>query len=80
MIDEKIYKVYEKDIDHLHLTNCKLKEIMIQLKQNLKKLLVQQIYCVSKVTIQIKYLCHKTLGGNTYSKNSMIIYIINDKF
>ena len=32
MIDEKIYKAYEKGIDHLHLINCKLKEIMIQLK------------------------------------------------
>ena len=84
------------DNDTLHLINDKLKEIMIRLKQNLKKILVQQISCVNKVTIQIKQLCHKTLegiltakitsnntnkiivlqdfGGNTYSKNSMIIY------
>ena len=40
MIDEKIYKVFEKGVDQLHLINCKLKEIMIQLKQNLKKILV----------------------------------------
>ena len=44
MFDEKIYKAYEKGIDHLHLINCKLKEIMIQLKQNLKNILVWQIY------------------------------------
>ena len=35
--DEKIYTAYEKGIDPLHLINCKLKEIMIQLKQKLKK-------------------------------------------
>ena len=46
MIDEKIYKVSEMDNDTLHLINNKLKEIMIKLKQNLKKILVQQIYCV----------------------------------
>ena len=40
MIDEKIYKVSEMDNDTLHLINNKLKEIMIQLKQNLKKILV----------------------------------------
>ena len=54
MIDEKIYKVSEMDNDTLHLINDKLKEIMIKLKQNLKKILVQQICCVNKVTIQIK--------------------------
>ena len=32
MFDEKIYKAYKKGIDHLHLINFKLKEIMIQLK------------------------------------------------
>ena len=46
MIDEKIYKGSEMDSDTLHLINNKLKEIMSQLKQNLKKILVQQIYCV----------------------------------
>ena len=40
MIDEKIYKVSEIDNDTLHLINDKLKEIMIKLKQNLKKILV----------------------------------------
>ena len=54
MIDGKIYKVSEMDSDTLHLINNKLKEIIIQLKQNLKKILVQQIYCINKVTIQIK--------------------------
>ena len=54
MIDEMIYKVSEIDNDTLYLINCKLKEIIIQLKQNLKKILVQQIYCINKVTIQTK--------------------------
>ena len=54
MIDEMIYKSYEKGIDNLHLINCKLNEIMIQLKQNLKKILVYQIYCIKKVAIRIK--------------------------
>ena len=36
IIDEKIYKVSEMDNETLHLINCKLKEIIIQLKQNLK--------------------------------------------
>ena len=40
MIDEKIYKVSEMDNDTSHLINDKLKEIMIKLKQNLKKILV----------------------------------------
>ena len=40
MIDEKIYKVSEMDNDTLHLINDKVKEIMSQLKQNLKKILV----------------------------------------
>ena len=38
--DEKIYTAYEKGIDPLHLINCKLKEIMIQLKQKLKKIYI----------------------------------------
>ena len=40
MIDQKIYKVSDMDNDTLHLINCKLKEFMSQLKQNLKKILV----------------------------------------
>ena len=39
-IDEKIYKVSEMDNDTLHLIDNKLKEIIIKLKQNLKKILV----------------------------------------
>ena len=37
-IDEKIYKVSEMDNDTLHLIDNKLKEIIIKLKQNLKKI------------------------------------------
>ena len=40
MIDEMKYKVSEMDNDTLHLINCELKEITIQLKQNLRKILV----------------------------------------
>ena len=40
MIDEKIYKVSEIDNDTLHFINNKVEEIMSQLKQNLKKILV----------------------------------------
>ena len=61
MIDEKIYKVSEMDNDTLHSINDKLKEIMIKLKQNLKKTLVQQIYNTNN--------CVTRLWGNTYSKN-----------
>ena len=44
----------KKDIDKLHLLNDKIKEFMIQLKEDLKKIFVKEIYCVNKVTIQIK--------------------------
>ena len=54
MIDEKIYKVSEMDSDTLHLINNRVKEFMRQLKQNVRKILVQQIYCVNKVIIEIK--------------------------
>ena len=40
MVNEKIHKASEIDNDTLHLINNKLKEIMIQLKQNFKKILV----------------------------------------
>ena len=40
MIDEKIYKVSEMDSDTLDLINNKVKEIMRQLRQNLKNILV----------------------------------------
>ena len=54
MIDEKIHKVSEIDNDTQHLINDKLKEIMNQSRKNFKKIVVQQIYCINKVTIQIK--------------------------
>ena len=38
MIYNDMYKAYEKGIDKIHLINGKLNEIMIQLKQNLKKI------------------------------------------
>ena len=40
MTDEKIYQVSEMDNDTLHLINDKVKELMSQLKQNLKQILV----------------------------------------
>ena len=95
MIAEKIYKVSEIDNDTLHLINDKVKEIMSKLKQNLKKILVWQIYNTNSCVIRLsgKYLQQKYYSGNTnkiivsqdfegntYSKNSMIICIINDKF
>ena len=119
MIDEKIHKLSEMDNDILLWINDWLKEFINQSGRNLRK-----IYGTNKVTIQVRWLCHKTLegistrkisetiqvrwlchktlegiskakitsdntnkiivsqdfGGNTYSKNSMIIYNINDKF
>ena len=50
MIYNDIYKLYENDIDKIYLINREIKKVMIQLKQNL----VQKVYCVNKVTIQIK--------------------------
>ena len=64
MIDEKIYKAGEMYSDILHLINCKLKEIMSQLKQNLKKILVYQIYNTNKIIVS------QDFGGITYSKNN----------
>ena len=43
MIHKDMYKLCDNHIDKIYLINDKLKEIMIQLKQKLKKLLVQQI-------------------------------------
>ena len=54
MIDEKIYKVGQMDNDTLHLINDKLKEIINQSRKNISKIVVQWIYCINKVTIQIK--------------------------
>ena len=38
MIYLDMFKLYEKDIDKIHLINSELKEIMIQLKQKLKRI------------------------------------------
>ena len=38
MIYKDMYKLYKKDMDKVHLIYGELKEIMIQLKQNLKKI------------------------------------------
>ena len=41
-----MFKLYEKDIDKIHLINSELKEIMIQLKQKLKKIFsVEDLLC-----------------------------------
>ena len=40
MIYKDMYKLYDNYLDKIYLINDKLKEIMIQLKQKLKKLLV----------------------------------------
>ena len=54
LIDEKIYKASEMDSDTQHLINNKLKEILKQSRKNLEKIVVKQIYCVNKVSTQIK--------------------------
>ena len=54
MIDEKICKVREMDNDILHLIKDKLNKIITQSRKNLSKIVAQQIYCINKVTIQIK--------------------------
>ena len=43
MIYKDMYKLYDNYLDKIYLINDKLKEIMIQLKQKLRKILVQQI-------------------------------------
>ena len=41
-----IYKLYENDIDKIHLINSEIKKVMIQLKQNLKKIFsVEDLLC-----------------------------------
>ena len=40
MIDEKIHKVREMDNDTLHLISDKLKEIINQLRKNLRKIVI----------------------------------------
>ena len=59
------------DNDTLHLINDKVEEIMGQLKQNLKKILVQQIYCNNTNKIIVlqgfwsEYLHQKYQSNNT---------------
>ena len=43
MIYKDMYKLYDNYIDKIYLRNDKLKKIMIQLKQKLKKIFFQQI-------------------------------------
>ena len=46
MICNDIYKLYENDIDTIHLINSKIKKVMIQLKQDLKKTFsVEDLLC-----------------------------------
>ena len=46
MIYKDTYKLYEKDIDKMHLINSEIKKIMIRLKQNLKKIFsVEDLLC-----------------------------------
>ena len=40
MIYKDMYKLYDNYLDKIYLINDKLKEIMIQLKQKLRKILV----------------------------------------
>ena len=40
MINKDVYKLYDNYIDKIYLINDKLKEMKIQLKQKLKKILV----------------------------------------
>ena len=54
MFDEKIHKVSEMDNDTLHLISDKLKEIINQLRKNLTKIVIQRIYCIDKVIIQVR--------------------------
>ena len=54
VIDEKIHKLSEMDNDTLHWINDRLKEFIDQSGRNLRTIAVQQIYCINKVTIQIK--------------------------
>ena len=54
MIDEKIHKVSEMDNDTLHLINDKLNKTISQSMKNVRKIVVQQIYCINKKAMQIK--------------------------
>ena len=54
MIDEKIHKLSEMDNDTLHWINNRLKEFINQSGRNLRKISIQQICCINKVTIQVR--------------------------
>ena len=46
VIYKDISKLYENDIDKIHLINSEIKKVMIQLKQNLKKIFsVEDLLC-----------------------------------
>ena len=46
MIYKDIYKLYENDIDKIHLINSEIKKVMIQLKQNFKKIFsIEDLLC-----------------------------------
>ena len=46
MIYLDMYILYEKDMDKVHLINSEIKKVMIQLKQNLKKIFsVEGLLC-----------------------------------
>ena len=53
MVDEKIRNASEMDNDTVHLINDKLMEIVKKSMKNLKKIVVQLIWCINKVTIQV---------------------------
>ena len=53
MIDEKRDELSKMDNDTLRWINDKLKEFINQSGRNLRKIAVQQIYCINKVTIQV---------------------------
>ena len=46
IIQLDMYIFYGKDMDKVHLINCEIKKVMIQLKQNIKKIFrVEDLLC-----------------------------------
>ena len=46
MIHLDMYILYGTDMDKVHLINCEIKKVMIQLKQNIKKIFrVEDLLC-----------------------------------
>ena len=46
IIQLDLYIFYGKDMDKVHLINCEIKKVMIQLKQNIKKIFsVEDLLC-----------------------------------